>query len=72
MIRVWPRHMKAIGRGYCSKGARAFAIRNKLDFQKFVHEGIPEEDLLATGDAMAIAVVNEARREWAERMTNPQ
>lgn len=72
MIRVWPRHMKAIGKGYCAKGARAFAIRNNLDFQKFVHEGIPEELLIATGDAMAMVAVEKAREEWAAKTIHPQ
>lgn len=71
MIRVWPRHMKAIGKGYCAKGARAFAVRNNLDFQKFVHEGIPEQDLINTGDAMAFEAVLEARKEWAAKTIHP-
>jgi hypothetical protein len=45
----------------CVSGARAFGRRHGLDWRKFVREGLPEEDLLATGDAMAIKAVEYAR-----------
>ena len=41
----------------CSRGGRKFAERHGLDWQRFLKEGIPEEELLATGDAMAIRLV---------------
>ena len=48
---------------YCNKGARDFFTRHNLDWSEFVRNGLPEEVILATGDAMAIAVVEFARRE---------
>lgn len=50
---------------YCAPGMRRFAARNKLDWSKFIKEGLPSEVLLATGEQMAIALVekvNELRR----------
>lgn len=51
--------------GYCASGMRKFAARNSLDWSKFIKEGLPEEVLVATGEAMAIRLVekvNELRR----------
>lgn len=45
----------------CSRGARAFFIRHGLDWNLFLSEGIEAEKLVATGDAMAIQVVEVAR-----------
>jgi len=42
---------------YCVKGAKKFAEKHGLDWKKFVTEGIPAEELLATNDAMAIAFI---------------
>jgi len=47
--------------GMCSRGARAFFIRHKLDWVAFVQSGLPEDVIEATGDAMAIRVVEVAR-----------
>lgn len=65
-------HMRAPGLNYCSRGARSFFQIHNLDWQRFITEGLPEEQLLATGDAMAIAVVEEARRQWVERAVHKQ
>lgn len=54
-----------VGR-YCSGGARRWFILHDLDWNKFVFDGLPEEALLATGDAMALTVVENARRRAAE------
>lgn len=51
--------------GYCHGQGRAFASRTGLDWVKFVQEGIDAEELLATGDALAIALVEHARNEVA-------
>jgi len=48
---------------YCNRGTRDFFSRHNLDWSEFVRNGLPEEVILATGDAMAIAVVEFARRE---------
>lgn len=45
----------------CSRGARAFFERHGLDWQRFLSEGLPAEDIEATGDAMALRVVEIAR-----------
>lgn len=45
----------------CSRGTRTFFIRHGLDWQQFLKEGIPAEKLEATGDAMALRVVEVAR-----------
>lgn len=45
----------------CSKGARDFFQRHGLDWQKFLDEGLPVEEIEATGDAMAMRVAEVAR-----------
>lgn len=45
----------------CSEGARRFFKRNNLDWGDFLANGIPEEKLIATGDANAMRVVEAAR-----------
>lgn len=49
--------------GYCVPGMIKFFERHNLDFRSFCRHGIDSEKLLATGDAMAIEVVNVAKRE---------
>ena len=44
----------------CSRGAREFFGRHGLDWSEFVKNGLPEETILATGDAMAKRVVERA------------
>jgi len=46
---------------YCSRGVREFFRLHGLDYGKFLQEGIPAEELEATGDAMAKAVAEVAR-----------
>lgn len=45
----------------CSRGARAFFERHNLDWQKFLDEGLPVEQIEATGDAMALQVAEVAK-----------
>lgn len=47
----------------CSRGARAFFARHGLDYGRFLREGLPAEQIRATGDAMALQVVAIAERE---------
>ncbi|AMU97897.1 hypothetical protein [Xanthomonas citri] len=47
--------------GFCRSGARAFFQRHGLDWRGFVHNGIEAEQLEATGDALALALVKWAR-----------
>lgn len=68
MTTVTTKHMRSIPGygpkpGFCMKGARAFFIRYGLNWQQFLQAGLPEEELLQTGDALAIALV-----EWAKQV----
>lgn len=45
----------------CSGGTRNFFKRHGMDWNKFLTEGLPEEDFIRTGDAMAMQVVEKAR-----------
>jgi hypothetical protein len=47
--------------GYCVLGARDWFRRHGLDWRGFVRNGIPETDLLATGDALARRVIERKR-----------
>lgn len=44
--------------GHCVAGARRWFDAHGLDFRKFLKEGIPVEDFLASGDALAQQVVD--------------
>jgi len=46
----------------CARGARAFSRRHGLDWTRFIREGIEADALIATGDAMAMKVVEHAKR----------
>ena len=59
MARVTIEHTRAVG--YCRKGVRAFLQRHGLSWRQFLYEGIDEERLLATGDAMATRAVEYMR-----------
>jgi hypothetical protein len=51
--------------GYCGQGARRWFHAKELDFRGFLKNGIPAEDLIATGDAMAFATVEKRiERDW--------
>ena len=56
--------MRALG--YCSKGAREWFAQNSLDYRQFVRSGLDSAVLLATGDAMAIKTVEQAKRREAQ------
>jgi hypothetical protein len=43
--------------GLCRRGARAWFDRYGLDWNAFRYDGIDSKQLLATGDAFALAVV---------------
>lgn len=49
--------------GYCHRGARALCERYHIDWQQVVRDGgVSSETLLATGDALAIQLVEHARQ----------
>jgi len=45
----------------CSRGARSFFIDHGLDWNKFLESGLPASEIEATGDSMALQVVEVAR-----------
>lgn len=45
---------------YCAGGTKTFFKRHGLDWQKFIKEGLPASQFLATGDAMAKRLVEVA------------
>lgn len=49
--------------GYCNSASRQFFERHGLDWAAFVRNGIEAERLTATGDALAITLVEHARQE---------
>lgn len=69
-LRVHVRHIRVQNLRYCSRGSRLWFKLHNLDWADFVANGIPEEILINTGDAMALAAVDEARKEWAEKAEN--
>lgn len=48
---------------YCSRGMRKFFDRHGMDWERFRKEGMPADEIEATGDAMAIAAARLARQE---------
>jgi len=48
---------------YCNRGARGFFARHGLDWRAFLAGGIDADRLLATGDAMALKVIEHAKKE---------
>lgn len=48
--------------GFCHKQTRQWFDDHDLDFLSFVHNGIDEEALLATGDALAQRLVAHAHQ----------
>jgi hypothetical protein len=52
------RHMR-----YCNSGARDFSRRHDLDWADFVKNGISDQVLIDTGDAMAIGLVEKIKQE---------
>jgi hypothetical protein len=48
-------------RTYCVPGARLWCAANKIDFDKFLTEGLMASEFEATGDAIALELVQVAR-----------
>jgi hypothetical protein len=48
---------------YCARGMRSFFANHGLDWTTFIDRGLPAETIEATGDAMALRVVELARAE---------
>jgi hypothetical protein len=64
-MNVYPRHLRKLG--YCRRGTREFFYRHDLDWSEFLRNGLPEQEFLATGDAMAIRLVKVARDEQKQQ-----
>lgn len=62
---VTPKHCREIG--YCMRQVRPWLVRHGFDVKTFVHDGIPVEDLEATGDALAIRICEHVRAQEAAR-----
>ena len=61
------RHVRALQ--YCWKGVHPFLLRHgwtDADIRRFVLHGVEPEMLERTGDALALAVVEQARAEHAQ------
>lgn len=61
VIRAWPKHIHELGQ--CMRTARVIAAELGLDYSAFVFEGIPVDELRATGNAFAIALAERAEQE---------
>ena len=51
---------------FCSRGARDWFKRHNLNYLEFVQKGLPESVLAATGDALAIRVIEQAKKREAQ------
>lgn len=49
-------------KGFCRYGARTFFRRHGLDWRSFLRSGIEARELEATGDGLALALVEWARK----------
>lgn len=54
-------YVKDLRPGYCIDGTKAFLKRHDLSWDKFRKDGLLASDLEATGDAMAIHLVERTR-----------
>jgi hypothetical protein len=50
-----------VGRGYCADKTRAFCKRHGINYRALMTTGVPASALLATGDALAVHLVEFAR-----------
>jgi hypothetical protein len=51
--------------GHCVRGCRAWGEQHGFDFRAFLKNGLPESVVLATGDEMALDIVQ--RKQERER-----
>lgn len=61
MTIVYMSHLRSLK--YCSKGVRKFFIKYELDFNDFLKNGIDEETLKKTNDAMAFKAIEKAKED---------
>lgn len=60
-LRTVPAWNKRIG--YCAVASRKFFKRYNLDWQDFINNGIDDSKLLATGNALAIHLVEHVKQQ---------
>lgn len=65
MILLHMRHIRE--GGYCSRGARAWCERYKINYTHFLQHGIDVEVIEKIGDAFAMDVCTRAREEHAKQ-----
>jgi len=63
-LRIYVRHLRAAG--MCNREPRRWFKQQGLSWSDFVTEGIPVDVVLATGDPLALRVVEVARKEAGE------
>lgn len=64
MIMVKIQHLRAAD--FCRRGARAWFQHYDLPWGEFLENGLPVEQIEATGDALALRVAQIAREEAAD------
>lgn len=56
-----------VRRGFCRGGTRRWCASHGIDWNQLRRDGVPAEQVLATGDPMAVAVVRHAEQMEAAR-----
>jgi hypothetical protein len=65
-VLIRPMHLRAAG--YCMRGTKAFCQRHGIDWHRFIKEGVPENEVAATNDAMANKLIEVARGQGHHRV----
>lgn len=47
---------------YCALGTRMWFRKIGLNWEKFLHQGLPSNEIINTGDAMAIDLIDKIRK----------
>lgn len=63
MTRITLQDMRSLK--YCARGSREFAKRHGLDWSRFVHEGVPVDELAHINDGMLNRVIERAKQREA-------
>lgn len=59
-VKDWHAARNLKGQSFCVRGGRLWAAEHGIDFDKFVREGLPASQFLATGDAIGLSFVEAA------------
>lgn len=60
MIKITLQDMRSLK--YCARGSRQFCARHGLDWSRFVHDGIPIDELQHIKDGMLDRVIDKAKQ----------